>query len=164
MSCPARRHYAIGVPVYLVVANQTLGGTALATVVTERAKNERATIHVAVPATEPADERQPAVGTASENAERRLQKALERLKAAGVRATGEIGVADPMQAIRDALGTYPYSGLIISTLPAGASRWLRMDLPHRAAREFNLPVEWIEARTDAPDEATFSLIELPRSR
>jgi hypothetical protein len=164
MSCPARRHYAIGVPVYLVIANQTLGGTALATVVKERAKNERATIHVAVPATEPADERQPAAGTASENAQRRLQEALERLKAAGVRATGEIGVADPMQAIRDALRTHSYSGLIISTLPAGASRWLRMDLPHRAAREFNLSVEWIEARTDAPDEATFSLIELPRPR
>ena len=81
-----------------------------------------------------------------------------------MQATGEIGVSDPMQAIRDALRTHSYSGLIISTLPAGASRWLHMDLPHRAAREFNLSVEWIEARTDAPDEATFSLIELPRSR
>jgi hypothetical protein len=164
MSCPARHHYAIWVAVYLLVANQTLGGTALATVVTERAKNERATIHIIVPATAPADERPPAAGIALENAQRRLQGALDRLQGAGLHATGEIGVADPMQAIRDAFRTYRYSGLIISTLPAGASRWLRMDLPHRAAREFNLPVEWIEARTDAPDEATYSLIELPRPR
>jgi nucleotide-binding universal stress UspA family protein len=152
------------VAVYLVVANQTLGGIALTTVVKERSKWERATIHMAVPATKPADEHPPAEGTASENAQRRLQEALERLKSAGVQATGEVGVADPMQAIRDAFRAHTYSGLIISTLPAGASRWLHMDLPHRVAREFNVPVEWIEARTDALDEATFSLIELPRFR
>ena len=148
-------------PSYLVVANQTLGGTALAKVVTQRAKIEAAIIHIVVPATEPADEHPPAPGTASENAQRRLHEALERLKAAGVEATGEVGAADPMQAIGDALNAHSYSGLIISTLPAGVSRWLHKDLPHRAAREFKLLVEWIEARTDAPDEATMSRIELP---
>ena len=144
---------------YLVVANQTLGGTALTQVVTERATIEAASFHVVVPATEPADEHPPVAGTASENAHRRLQEALERLEAAGVRATGELGVADPMHAIRDALTAHSYSGLIISTLPSGISRWVRMDLPHRAAREFNLLVEWIEARTDAPNEATISRID-----
>jgi GABA permease len=146
---------------YLVVANQTLGGTALAQVVEERAKMEAATFHVVVPATEPSDEHPPGEGTASENAQRRLLEALERLKAAGVEATGEVGAADPMQAIGDALKAQSHSGLIISTLPAGISRWLHMDLPHRASREFNLLVEWIEARTDAPDEVTISRIELP---
>ena len=68
-----------------------------------------------------------------------------------------------MQAIRDALTAHAYSGLVISTLPGGVSRWLHMDLPHRALREFNLPVEWIEARTDAPDEATISRVELSRN-
>lgn len=148
--------YAVGVARYLVVANQTLGGTALARIVAKRAKVKSATFHVAVPATEPADEYPPAAGTASENAQRRLQEALERLKAAGVQSTGEVGAADPMQAIRDALRAHSYSGFIISTLPPGVSRWLHMDLPHRVAREFNLPVELIEARTDAPDEATIS--------
>jgi hypothetical protein len=148
-------------PSYLVVANQTLGGTALAKVITERATMEVATFHVVVPATEPADEQQPAAGTASENAQRRLHEALERLKEAGVEATGEVGAADPMQAIGDALKERQYSGLIISTLPAGVSRWLHTDLPHRATRQFNMLVEWIEARTDAPDEATVSRIELP---
>ena len=148
-------------PSYLVVANQTLGGTALAKVITERATIEAATFHVVVPATEPADEHQPAEGTASEIAQRRLEGALERLKGSGVQATGEVGAADPLQAIGDALRERQYSGLIISTLPAGVSRWLHMDLPHRAARQFNLLVDWIEARTDAPDEATVSRIELP---
>jgi hypothetical protein len=148
-------------PSYLVVANQTLGGTALAKVITERATIEVATFHVVVPATEPADEQRPATGTASENAERRLEEALRRLKEAGVEATGEVGAADPMQAISDALKARQYAGLIISTLPAGVSRWLHTDLPHRAARQFNMLVEWIEARTDAADEATMSRIELP---
>ncbi len=146
---------------YLVVANQTLGGTALARAIEERANTEAATFHVLVPATEPADEHSPAAGTASENAQRRLQAALARLKAAGVEATGEIGAADPMQAIGDALKEHSHSGLIISTLPPGISRWLHMDLPHRAAREFKLRVEWFEARTDAPDEPTVSRIVLP---
>ena len=148
---------------YLVVANQTLGGTALTQVVTERATIEAATFHVVVPATEPADEHPPVAGTASENAYRRLHEALERLEAAGVRATGELGAADPMQAIRDALTAHSYSGLIISTLPSGISGWVRMDLPHRAAREFNVLVEWIEARTDAPNEATISRIDAGRT-
>jgi hypothetical protein len=148
-------------PCYLVVANQTLGGRALPNVIAERATIEAATFHVVVPATEPADEHRPGAGSASENAQRRLEEALERLKAAGVQATGEVGAADPMEAIGDALKARQYSGLIISTLPAGGSRWLHMDLPHRAAREFNLLVDCIEARTDAPDEATESRIELP---
>jgi hypothetical protein len=147
-------------PCYLVVANQTLGGTALAEVVKERARLEKATFHVVVPATDPANEHPPAGGNASENARRRLHEALQRLQAAGVQVTGQVGVADPMQAIGEALGTGHYGGLIISTLPAGVSRWLRTDLPHRAARQFNLEVEWIEARTDAPDEPTISSVEL----
>jgi nucleotide-binding universal stress UspA family protein len=146
---------------YLIVANQTLGGTALTRIVTERAQLEAASIHVVVPATDPADEQPPVSGTAQENAQRRLDEALERLHAAGVEATGEVGAADPMEAIRDAVSAGGYAGLIISTLPAGASRWVHMDLPRRAAREFNQQVEWIEARTDAANEATVSRIELP---
>ena len=82
--------YAVCMATYLVVANQTLGGSALVPLVAERATMETATAHVVVPATEPADEHPPAEGTASANAQRRLQEALERLEAAGVQATGEV--------------------------------------------------------------------------
>ena len=107
---------------YLLVANQTLGGTALVTVVRERAKWEGAAIHIVVPATDPTDQHPAVEGTASEIAQRRLQEALDRLKEVGIPATGEVGVADPMQVIRDALKGNSYSGLIISTLPASMSR------------------------------------------
>ena len=147
---------------YLVVANQTLGGTGLISAVQERAK-EGFPIHVVVPATEPADEHVPAEGTGAEQAQRRLNRALERFRAVGVEATGTVGAADPMEAIRDALAGGSYAGIIISTLPAGISRWLHMDLPHRIEREFKLEVEWIEAISDDPDEPTTVHVELPPS-
>jgi hypothetical protein len=144
----------------LVVANQTLGGVALMQTVSRRA-SEGMHIYVVVPATEPSDVQVPARGTAADNAQHRLQEALERMQAAGVNATGAAGAADPMQAIRDALAADRYDEIIISTLPAGISRWVHMDLPHRALREFKLPIEWIEARSESPDEATTVHLELP---
>jgi hypothetical protein len=146
----------------LVVANQTLGGVALMQTVSRRA-SEGMHIHVVVPATEPADVPAPADGTAAETARRRLHEALERMRAAGVSVTGTVGAADPMQAIRDAVAADRYDEIVISTLPAGLSRWMRMDLPHRALREFKLPVEWIEARSESPDEATTVHLGLPRA-
>jgi GABA permease len=145
----------------LVVANQTLGGTALIHAVSLRARAGDV-IHIVVPATEPADEHASAGGTAAGSSQLRLHEALDRLRAAGVDATGAVGAADPIRAIGDALAAERYSSIVISTLPAGLSRWLHADLPHRAAREFELPVEWIEARSDSPDEATTVHIEWPR--
>jgi hypothetical protein len=147
---------------YLVVANQTLGGIGLVSTVQERAK-EGFPIHVLVPATAPADEHVPTEGTGAQHAQRRLNEALARFRAVGVEATGTVGVADPMEAIRDTLAGGGYAGIIISTLPAGISRWLHMDLPHRIKREFKLEVEWIEAHSDDPDEETTVHIELPPS-
>jgi hypothetical protein len=144
---------------YLVVANQSLGGASLIAAVASRAQLG-AQIHVVVPTTEPDETASTPENGGVAEAERRLKTELERCSAAGVDATGEIGSPDPMQAIRGALQANHYNGLIISTLPAGISRWLKMDLPHRAVREFGLPVEWVEARSDS-DEPTSVHIEVP---
>jgi hypothetical protein len=53
---------------------------------------------------------------------------------------GEVGDASPMLAVRDCLMTGNYAGVILSTLPPGASRWLKQDLPHRLERTFGVPV------------------------
>jgi GABA permease len=145
---------------FLVVANQSLGGAALIRSIAAKAQR-RAEIHIVVPATDPQDDPQSAPGaTAQANAERRLATELERCQAAGINATGEVGLADPLQVIRHAVQANRYTGLIISTLPAGVSRWVHMDLPHRAVREFGLPVEWVEARSDT-EEPTSVHIEVP---
>lgn len=131
---------------YLVVANQTLGGASLSRTVASRAK-EGASFHIVVPATEPAHHHDtPPPGSALEVAQARLEEELARFQAEGVDATGEVGAADPMEAIREALQHDHYVGLIISTLPARISRWVHLDLPHRVVREFKLPVEWVETR------------------
>ena len=147
---------------YLVVANQTLGGAPLRHTVCERVR-EGAEIHIIVPATEPQHDKGASAGaTAEDNARRRLDAELDCFRQDGVEATGEVGTADPLQAIHDALEAHHYVGLIISTLPAGASRWLHLDLPHRAVRKFGLPVEWVEARDDA-DEPKVVHIAVPPS-
>ena len=145
---------------YLVVANQTLGGESLTSIIKEHAQ-EGGQFHVVVPATEPAHDRgSTAGGSGVDVARDRLEEELQRCRVEGIEATGEVGAADPMQAIRDALKDNRYAGLIISTLPAGVSRWLHRDLPHRAVRTFKLPVEWVEARSDT-EGATSVHIAVP---
>ena len=57
-----------------------------------------------------------------------------------------VGAVDPLQAIADELRAYSgYDTLVISTLPPGISRWLRVDLVHRAGRKFGLPVMHVVA-------------------
>jgi hypothetical protein len=147
---------------YLVVANQTLGGTALVSTVRERVV-EGAAIRIVVPAGESSDDASLGTGDPVEAARRRLHEALDRFRADGVEAEGSVGPADPVEAIREALSMARYVGIIISTPPAGASKWLHMDLPHRIEREFQLPVEWIETRGDSPDEEATVNIDLPSS-
>jgi hypothetical protein len=76
-------------------------------------------------------------------AEARLTTELNRLWHEGAEADGEIGDADPLRAIRNLLHEQEFDEIILSTLPPGASRWLRMDLPHRVERSSKLPVTHI---------------------
>jgi hypothetical protein len=142
---------------YLVVSNRTLGGPHLVETVLSRSR-EGATIHVTVPAT-PLEPGEAAPGDTAESvAQRRLDEKLRRLEAAGVRATGNVGPADPIGAIRDQLQQAHYTGLIISTLPRSVSRWFHKDVPHRAVREFGLPVEWVESRGDNDEPETVHIL------
>jgi hypothetical protein len=151
---------------YLVVANHTLGGTALVSTVQEHVMEGDA-IRVVVPAGDLSDEPTDDAALEAEDspgaARRLLQEAIDRFRAAGVEAEGSVGPADPVEAIRDAMRTGRYDGIIIATHPAGASKWFHMDLPHRIEREFQLPVEWIESRGDSPDEEASVNIDLPSS-
>jgi hypothetical protein len=56
-----------------------------------------------------------------------------------------IGDSDPFVAVEDAVTRLAVDEIIISTLPARVSQWLRRDLPHRA-RAFGLPVTVVTAR------------------
>ncbi|GAC1437213.1 MAG: hypothetical protein NVSMB51_10470 [Solirubrobacteraceae bacterium] len=74
-----------------------------------------------------------------------LDRALPRLTAvAGTAVTGLIGDPAPLTAIDDALNSEGFDEIIISTLPTRLSRWLKLDLPSKAAG-FGLPVHTVTA-------------------
>jgi hypothetical protein len=125
---------------YLVVANQTLGGKHLVRKVRDCAAAGPCRFHIVVPATPPSEHLTWTEGEAHLVARSRLDQALERFRAAGAEADGEVGDPRPIQAIRDALRDVAADQIILSTLPPGLSRWLRLDLPHRVESEFGLPV------------------------
>ena len=65
--------------------------------------------------------------------------------------TGEVGPAHPVVAVNLAIDRLSPDLIILSTLPAGASRWLHLDLPHRLHRRFGVPVELIQAVAQTVD-------------
>src|SRR3954452_18233950 len=146
----------------LVVANQTLGGEALSAHLRRVIQADR-DVHfvVLVPVAPPVLDVGGAMGAMSgmamidtsmqehlnDVAEERLRVVLDWLRGEGVTAEGAV-VSDPMAAMHDAVAGHTFSEIVISTLPARVSGWLRQDLAHRAARKFAVPVTTITAADD----------------
>jgi hypothetical protein len=130
----------------LVVAHQTAATAALIDAVRERVRRGPATFHLVVP-------RQPhgihklvdPQDASEEEARAVLDAALPVLsEAAGQTVSGSIGDAEPLMAIHDAVNLGDYDEVIISTLPLGVSRWLKLDLVSKA-RGLGLPVTHVAA-------------------
>jgi hypothetical protein len=132
----------------LVVANRTLGCEHLVELLEERLSSGPCSIHVLVPAT--ADPHGWTHDEASDHviAQERLDTALERFGRLDPDVTGEIGDPRPVDAIRDVLRREEFDEVIVSTLPAGASRWLRMDAVSRLQRTVDVPVTHVVAPED----------------
>jgi GABA permease len=125
----------------LVIANETVTGRVLHEAIRFRARNVRGEVLVVVPALNSRVRHWMSdVDGARRAAEERLGRSLERLAAAGIQARGQIGDADPMQAIADALGVFAADEIIIATHPETCSHWLARDLVSRARERFDQPV------------------------
>lgn len=134
---------------YLVIANQTLGGRRLLERARELCEEEPCAFHIVVPATEPRDHvHRVQADSGADLARQRLDATLGRFRELGAEATGHVGPAQPLACVRRALDEGDYDAILVSTLPAGLSRWLGMDLPSRIARDADVPVEHIEALTE----------------
>lgn len=140
-------------PRYLVVANLTLGGQALLEVLQDRVATGDARLHVLVPASHSPD----GWGshddkTDTDAARERLDQAMQRFQSLGaVEVTGQIGTSRPSDVIGDVLrqnSDDAFDEIILSTLPAGPSRWLAMDLPSKVRRSHDVPLTHVEARGD----------------
>ncbi len=77
-------------------------------------------------------------GEAADVASRRAASARAKLEEQGLRVVeARAGDQDPVAAISDELHAgRRYAAIVISTLPAGASRWMRMDVLSRVRRNY----------------------------
>ena len=73
-------------------------------------------------------------------AEARLARAVESLREAEIEARGEVGDADPLSAIGDALAVFEADEVMISTHPPGRSHWLERNLIERALERHSVTV------------------------
>jgi hypothetical protein len=130
----------------LVVARQTATSSGLLEAVRKRAQHGEATFHLLVPG-QPHD-MQKAVDpqeAGADEAQQVLDVALPKLsEAAGQDVTGSVDASEPMSAIENAIHRGDYHEIIISTLPLGVSRWLRLDVVSKA-RRLGLPVTHVES-------------------
>ena len=131
----------------LLVANRTAMTPALREEVRKRAADGESTFHLLVPAHPSGLHRvvDPEVA-GREAAQARMEEALEALgEAAGAApVTGEVGDADPIAAIHDAMNKREFDEIVISTLPKRISKWLHVYLPSKV-RGMGLPVTHIES-------------------
>jgi GNAT superfamily N-acetyltransferase len=91
-------------------------------------------------------------GVAARQARARLTQVIDRARAAGLICAGMIGDPDPYTAVMNAVQFFRVDDIVISTLPATRSGWMRADLIERVRRATNKPVEHVEA-TDAAEAA-----------
>ena len=121
----------------LVVAHRTAASPRLIDAVRTRAERGGASFTLLVP--------RPYWDPDTEQAAETLELAVPVLEeAAGGQIESLIGDEDPFVAVRTAIDDGDFDEVIISTLPAHVSHWLRRDLPARVER-LGLPVEVVTA-------------------
>jgi hypothetical protein len=130
----------------LVVAHKTAATPGLLDAVRERAGRGNATFTLLVP--KPAHGLHRVVDPEDQDAGEAddvLALALPLLEqAAGAKVEGLVGDPEPLNAIQDAVNLHGFDEIIISTLPARVSRWLKLDLPSKLTG-LGLPVTTITA-------------------
>ncbi len=131
----------------LVVAHKTAATPALIDAVRERATRGPCTFTLLVPNTAHGMHRVVDPEDADINeAQAVLDLALPLLEeAAGGPVEGKIGDPAPLTAIQDALNIEGYDEVILSTLSARVSKWLKLDLPSKVSG-LGVPVTTVTAK------------------
>ena len=75
-----------------------------------------------------------------ERAEEVAQESVERLEEAGIAASGDTGEPEPIQALEDALATFPADELVLFTHPNGSRNWQEEGVVEDAEQRFDIPV------------------------
>lgn len=77
----------------------------------------------------------------------RLRNAARELEKAGLagRVDGEVGRADPIDAVEDALERHDYDGVVVVTSRPGIVGWLHLDTASKIERKVEIPVTHLQA-------------------
>jgi hypothetical protein len=126
----------------LVLANETIGGRNLIEKVQERARPD-VEYFVVVPQAKPRRGNVVYDEAVRDMAQVRVDLMLAFMRDNGIKGRGEVGDPDPFLAATDAVAAEGIDEIIVSTLPAETSGWLKRDLPERLREETGVPVEHV---------------------
>ena len=134
----------------LVLANETVGGSALLDEIRNRCKGRNSEILVVTPAiTSQVKHWVSDTDQAYVDADERRAASIAAIREAGLDARGRVGDSDPNVAVEDALLRFPADEVIISTHPPARSRWLERGVVEKAQREIDLPITHVVVDLEA---------------
>lgn len=139
----------------LVIANETAASASLIEVLRARAAEGDPLVTVIAPVSQPSEGYVVYQDTRRASAGRRLDRTLQTLHEARIRANGLVVETDPVAAVRDALAQLepPVTEVIVSTHPRARSGWLRRNVLERIAKAAgDLPVEHVVSDESAGSE------------
>jgi hypothetical protein len=131
--------------VTLVVANRTAASAPLNQALKEKAAGDDRHLFIVVVPQEGGE------GLHARRARARLSQVIDRLRNDELLAAGMIGDPDPYAATMNALQLFRVDDVVISTLPATRSGWMRADLIDRVRKASGKPVDHVAA--EAPTAA-----------
>jgi hypothetical protein len=126
----------------LVVANVTADSDELIEALEARARETRVRVHLVVPIG--------GAGPDREAGEQQLERGLDRMAEAGIEAQGQVVRGDPVEAVHEVWDAAAFDEIVVSTLPTGVSKWLRIDVPHRLERLTGARVQHVETAPPKP--------------
>ena len=131
----------------LVVANRTAESPELLDALRQRAAQGEAAFTLLVPATPHGVAWAADMHSGGSEAEDHMKAAVQRMRDAGLNVKdGKVGDPDPIAAVQDEVNFESYDEIVVSTLPGGISKWLKLDLPHRVERVTGLPTTHVLAQ------------------
>lgn len=131
----------------LVVANRTAESPELREALKKRAAEGDCVFTLLVPSTPHGIAWAADMHSGGEEAEEHREGFLRELRGEGLNVVdAKVGDPDPLAAVSDECNTSSYDELIVSTLPVHVSKWLKLDLPHKAGHATGLPVTHVEAK------------------
>ena len=132
----------------LVVANRTAESPELLEALKARAaKGDSPEFLLVVPASGHGLEKAADPDAARKHSGEHLDHATQTFLSEGLKVETQLGDGDPVAAVQDAVNFGEFDEVIVSTLPARASKWLKMDLPTRVQRATGKPVTHVETKS-----------------